>query len=129
MNLFDAELVQQLSQRVGGEGKIVALNRRLVRLAESGLVHDQRPEMGSEHRQVPAEVRPARGAGSATVQHHHHRPGAGLLVVQLHIMASIWPSTPNSPRPNMDRARSGSLIACTRPAWASRQNRWIGVPT
>ena len=29
----------------------------------------------------------------------------------------------------MASAFSGSLIACTRPACASRQNRWIGVPT
>jgi hypothetical protein len=43
-------------------------------------------------------------------------------------IASGGMSYPNSPRPNIDSARSGSLIACTRPACASRQNRWIGVP-
>ena len=31
---------------------------------------------------------------------------------------------PNSEAPNICSARSGSLAACTRPAWASRQARW-----
>ncbi len=45
-----------------------------------------------------------------------------------HSIASAAGGRPNSPRPNIVSARSGSLIACTRPACASRQNRWIGVP-
>src|SRR5438105_1840870 len=126
----DAELVEQAGQRVGGEGEVVALHGRLAGLAEARLVHDQRPEPLGEHRQVPAEVGQARRARAAAVQHDNRGAAARLVVMEVHQnIASGGTSWPNSPRPNMDRARSGSLIACTRPACASRQNRWIGVPS
>src|SRR5580658_2647816 len=125
---LDAQLVEQPGEGVGGEGEVVALDRRLVRPAEARLVDHDRAEVLGEDRQVAAEVRQAGSAGAAAVQHDDDRSLPGLREVELHSMPSAGTSRPNSPRPNMDSARSGSLIACTRPACASRQNRWIGVP-
>src|ERR1700678_3797346 len=126
--LFNPEVVEQPGEGVGGEGEVVALDGRLARPAEAGLVDHNRAEVLGEDRQGAAEARPAGGAGAAAVQHDDDRPLPRLGKVQLHSMPSAGTSRPNSPRPNMDSARSGSLIACTRPAWGSRQTRWIGVP-
>ena len=155
VHLRDAEFVEQRGERVGGVGEVVAGDRAGGRAAVSRLVDGERVEAAARARgRLAPEVAPRRGAGPAAVQQHHRRspcrrpprgsaagrrrsarPAGGSK--QLSWSSSRYPSSdiasvigrPNSPRPNMDSARSGSLMACTRPACASRQNRWIGVPT
>ena len=144
---FDAQLVEQVLDRLGGEAEVVALDGRLVALPEAGLVDEQRPEVLGEARQCRAEVRPRRCTRSAAVQHHQRQAAAdgrglaGLVVVERQVAGLGGPPSglaikaghqyipgstlcPNSCMPYICSARSGSLAACTRPACASRHARW-----
>src|SRR5438552_16674094 len=148
MRARDAEGIEQLGERVGAGGEVLLGELGgLARPPEADLIDGQDVEPVGQHAERPAEVRPRRRARPTAVQQQHRVRGrvAALVVVKSQSRRQLgesarrrcvehryshasWTLRPSSNWPYITRTFSGSLIACTRPACASRQNRWIGVP-
>ena len=82
---FDAEMVEQGEYGVGAVTVVLLVFGVFVGQPVPGLVDRDDVEMVGQHRDVAAEVRPARRSRPAAVKQHNGGAAAGLVVVQPHV--------------------------------------------
>src|SRR6185437_459491 len=116
---LDAQLVEEVFQRGGGEGEVVALDGRLVGLAVPGLIDDEGAEVSGEGGQVVLEVGHPGRTGAAAVQHDRYWPLAGFVVVKVHVVAPPA-RTAGSACPASAPARRSSRTAGPPRGWPGR---------